>query len=150
MVQAFNITSESRAAALLGGPKTLQLEGSCPLAWISAIRKGFPALALDSFELNINATNTELVQILGISRQALERRWHKSILSTSDSERLLRVASVIVRAEDAFDNFDKALIWMKEPNISLGGEAPISLLDTDIGTKLVVDVLGRIEHGVFA
>jgi len=49
-----------------------------------------------------------------------------------------------------FEDFTGALHWMKTANDSLNGEAPLSLMDTDIGAEVVLDTLGRIEHGVFA
>lgn len=145
-----NLADATRTVTLLGGSKTLQLKGTGPLAWVVAIRKGFPIAALDSFRQNIDATNAELAQALGTSVRSLAGRRHKGVLSASESERLLRLAKVVVRAESVFDDVDNGLNWLREPNISLGGEPPISLLDTDIGTELVRDVLGRIERGVFA
>ena len=66
-MQALSPTSETRVTALLGGAKTLRLEGAGPLAWVFTIRKGFPILALDSLSQNINATSAELAQIIGLS-----------------------------------------------------------------------------------
>ena len=144
-----NLADETRTVTLLGGSETLQLKGTGPLAWVIAIRKGFPIAALDSFRQNIDATNTELAQSLGTSVRSLAGRRHKGVLSASESERLLKLAKVVVRAESVFDDVDNGLAWLREPNISLGGDPPISLLDTDIGTELVRDVLGRIERGIF-
>lgn len=145
-----NLADETRTVTLLGGAKTLQLKGTGPLAWVVAIRKGFPIAALDSFRQNIDATNTELAQALGTSVRSLAGRRHKGALSASESERLLRLAKVVVRAESVFDDVDNGLAWLRESNISLGGMAPISLLDTELGAELVTDVLGRIEYGICA
>nr|WP_229264645.1 MbcA/ParS/Xre antitoxin family protein [Duganella sp. 1411] len=38
--------------------------------------------------------------------------------------------------------------WITQENRSLGGEAPLSLLDTEAGYELVLDTLGRIEYGI--
>jgi uncharacterized protein (DUF2384 family) len=40
--------------------------------------------------------------------------------------------------------------WLAAPNRALEGTAPLSLLDTDIGTQEVEAVLTRIEQGVFS
>lgn len=145
-----NLADETRTVTLLGGSTILQLKGTSPLAWVFAIRQGFPIAALDSFRQNIDATNTELAQALGTSVRSLAGRKHKGVLSASESERLLRLAKVVARAESVFDDVDNGLAWLREPNISLGGLAPISLLDTELGAELVTDVLGRIEYGIFA
>ena len=57
---------------------------------------------------------------------------------------------VVERAEAVFKDSDSALSWLQSANAALGGVAPMSLLDTDIGADSVMDMLGRIEHGVFA
>jgi putative toxin-antitoxin system antitoxin component (TIGR02293 family) len=114
------------------------------------IRKGFPSKALDSFGTNISATNAELALMLGISVRALAGRRRKGILTTHESERILRVARVVGRAEKVFGDLAKGLEWLKSPNGSLGGVSPISLLDTYTGADWVMDTLGRVEHGVFA
>lgn len=145
-----DIRSERRVVDLLGGPNMLGLNGSGATAWIYAIRNGFLTAALDSLGQSLNATNVELAQMLGISTRALGGRRRKGGLSAVESERLLRATCAIARAEDVFDDLNRGLLWLKQPNSSLGGEAPISLLDTEIGARLVTAALGRIEHGVFA
>ena len=62
----------------------------------------------------------------------------------------MRLARVVERAEEVFEDLDAALDWLKSPNAALAGATPLSLIDTDIGAQSVTDTLGRIEHGVFA
>ncbi len=47
-------------------------------------------------------------------------------------------------------NDQHARKWLQEPNRALKGEAPITLLDTDAGARLVEDALVRISDGIFA
>ncbi|MEX3897836.1 antitoxin Xre/MbcA/ParS toxin-binding domain-containing protein [Paraburkholderia sp. BR10954] len=70
--------------------------------------------------------------------------------SPDDSARLVRLARVLARAAEVFDDLDLALAWLKTPVIALEHATPLSLVDTDVGTESVMDALGRIEHGVFA
>ena len=139
-----------RAASILGGRKVLRMEPLSLLDWVHMIRKGFPSKAIDSFGTNIGATNAELAQMLGISVRALAWRRRKGTLTPYESERMFRVARVVGRAEEVFDDLAKGLEWLKSPNSSLGGTSPMSLLDTCIGADWVMETLGRIEHGVFA
>lgn len=48
-----------------------------------------------------------------------------------------------------FEDTEVALGWIQSSNSSLGGVTPLSLLDTEMGADVVLDTLGRIEHGVF-
>ncbi len=67
-----------------------------------------------------------------------------------ETGKLLRLARVISRADEVFDDLDAAVDWLKSPNAALRGNAPLSLLDTDIDAEAMLDTLGRIERGVFA
>ena len=60
-----------------------------------------------------------------------------------------RLARVVDRAKETFEDADAALDWLMSPNGALSGATPFSLLDTDVGVESVMDTLGRIEHGVF-
>lgn len=59
------------------------------------------------------------------------------------------MARVMRRAIKVFGDRVTALDWLETPNCSLGNVVPMSLLATDRGAEMVMDALGRIEHGVF-
>ena len=140
-----------RAISILGGSKTLGLNPSTTQDWIYIVRKGFPTATLISFASRTVMTNIELAQILGVSVRVLaSRRANKTSLTSYESERLLRAAKVIARAHEVFGNFAKGLAWLQAQKTSFGGATPMSLVDTELGTELVLDLLGRIEHGIFA
>ena len=40
--------------------------------------------------------------------------------------------------------------WLKDPAWALGDIPPLTYADTELGSKEVEDLLGRIEHGVFS
>ena len=39
---------------------------------------------------------------------------------------------------------------MHEPNPALGNQAPLTSIATEDGCRAVIDILGRIEHGVIS
>jgi putative toxin-antitoxin system antitoxin component (TIGR02293 family) len=119
------------------------------LDWILLLRKGINASAIDSLIKNTNLTQAELATVLGIPERTLVRRKQQKKLTSDDSAKLLRIARIVERAEQVFEDHANALAWLKNPNRSLQGETPLNLLDTEIGAESVMDTLGRIEHGVF-
>ncbi|WP_250436263.1 antitoxin Xre/MbcA/ParS toxin-binding domain-containing protein [Caballeronia sp. ATUFL_F2_KS9A] len=70
--------------------------------------------------------------------------------SSENSAKLLRVARVLARAAEVFDDLDLAFAWIETLVDALGDATPMSLMDPDVGEESVTDTLGRIEHGVFA
>ena len=74
----------------------------------------------------------------------------EGLFNSEESAKLVRLARVVERAKNVFEDVEAALDWLKSANAALSGATPLSLLDTDIGAESVLDTLGRIEHGVFA
>jgi putative toxin-antitoxin system antitoxin component (TIGR02293 family) len=54
------------------------------------------------------------------------------------------------RATEVLGSEQLADQWLHREIRSLGGEQPVSLLDTEAGFELVMDTLGRIESGIVA
>lgn len=136
--------------ALLGGRRVLQVKHRTALDWVVVIRRGLSSAAVDSLAKTIRVTQSELAGALGIPERTLARRKKEGTLNSEESAKLVRLARVVGRARETFEDLDIALGWLKSPNAALSGATPLSLLDTDIGAESVMDTLGRIEHGVFA
>lgn len=138
-------------ARKLGGKKVLRVDLKSEADLIAAVRKGLPSESLDivfgSFA-KMMGLQASLYQAVGSARTLQRKRAEHSVLSADESDRLARLARMIVRAEQALDDTDKALDWMASPNRALRGERPIDLLDSDAGSLAVERILGRIEHGV--
>jgi len=136
--------------SVLGGKRVLGVKPQSSLDWVGMIRAGIPAAAVESILRAVHLSRTELARALGIPGRTLARRKREGVLNSEESSKLLRMARVISRASEVFGAPSSAVDWLKSPNAALRGNAPLSLLDTDIGTESVLDTLGRIEHGVFA
>lgn len=134
---------------LLGGADTLAAEPRSALDWVAAVRHGIGAGAVDALTSAVGLTQAELAAALGISPRTLVRRKKEGVLSSEESAKLLRLARVVVRAEEVFEDLTAGLDWLTSPNAALAGATPLSLLDTDIGAEAVFDTLGRIEQGVY-
>ena len=135
---------------LLGGRAVLRVKPHSKLDWIEVIRQGIPAVAVEALTKAIRVPQSELARALGIPERTLARRKREGILTSEESGKLLRLARVVGRANEVFEDLDTALHWLKSPNSALSGATPLGLLDTDVGAESVLDTLGRIEHGVFA
>ena len=135
---------------VLGGKGVLGVKPRSALDWIGMIREGIPAAAVESVLNVVRLSQSELARALGIPERTLARRKREGVLNSEESSKLLRLARVVSRASEVFDDPAAAVDWLKSPNAALRANAPLSLLDTDIGAESVLDTLGRIAHGVFA
>ena len=85
---------------------------------------------------------------LALSRKTLAHRRTLGSLTPDQSDRLSRLLRIIDEVESTFGDRDKAHAWLRRPTALLDGEAPLDRLDTDIGTRQVEAIMGRISHGL--
>lgn len=136
---------------ILGGSHTFSKKLSSDCDFIGVVRRGLPWQAVESAARSLEMSEEQTFTLLKISkRTAARRRATKERLRETESERLLRLARVIAMANDVLGGQENAVRWLKKPNRALGGEIPVELLDTDIGFQSVMDVLRRINYGVYS
>jgi putative toxin-antitoxin system antitoxin component (TIGR02293 family) len=112
------------------------------------IRHGLPFRSLESVRARLRLSVPETANVLHMPPRTMVRRRQSRKLDADESDRLYRIARVAAQAFAVFGTEDKAAAWLGRANRALDGEVPVRLLDTDVGARLVEDVLGRIEYGV--
>jgi putative toxin-antitoxin system antitoxin component (TIGR02293 family) len=116
-------------------------------ALLGAVRDGLPLSALDRLITDGTITEAE-IEAHFIPRRTLYARRQKGTLSREQSDLIVRLARVQAMANEVFGRRQDAHAWMRENNGALQGHAPLTLLDTEEGGRLVEAVLGRIAHGI--
>jgi len=119
-------------------------------ALTAAVRAGLPYSAIEALGRASGLPTEVIVSVLRIPPRTLARRKATRQLSAEESDRLSRVARTAALALSVFEQPDRASSWLTASNRALGGAAPVSLLDTDIGAAQVDEVLRRIQHGIFS
>ncbi len=130
------------------GVKTSAAAGSTLAQIREALRQGVPRNAFESLRDDLGVSTEEFAEILGIPTRTLARRTDR--FKPDESERLLRVGSVLQKALDVLEDKASARRWMTQPKRALGGLTPLRCCDTEVGAREVEALLGRIEHGVFS
>jgi putative toxin-antitoxin system antitoxin component (TIGR02293 family) len=139
-----------KVAAVLGGRKVIGMKVTSPLELVRAVRAGFPYRVVEHVMENRVLSRPELEHAVIPRRTMAHRKRLGERLSPEESDRLVRVARVVALAEDTFRSKDKAARWLRLANPSLGGDAPMDVLDTGEGAALVHTVLIRLAHGVYS
>lgn len=136
---------------VLGGSKVFRGRTRPSTAELRArIRLGLPYSSLESLRQRLQLTLPETATLLQTPMRTLARRKRERKLQAVESDRLVRLARVAAHAVMVFGDEERAATWLRRSNRALNGEMPLRLLDTEIGTAQVEDVLGRIEHGIVA
>lgn len=98
-VQAQSVHASLTVDDLLGGPQVLRRVPRSALDWVTIIRRGIPAAALDVLTRFTGLTQSELASAVGIPERTLARRKREGKLSSEESSKLLRLARAVVPAE---------------------------------------------------
>jgi len=90
-------------------------------------------------------TVSELISFIPISIDSYKRRVD---FNPSVTEKVLEIEEVYRRGLDAFG--DSFYAWMDANNVSLDGKKPKELLANSFGVRILLDEIGKLEHGVLA
>lgn len=93
----------------------------------------------------------ELARYAVISSATLRRRAKAGRLKLDESDRLYRFTVVFKSAIELFEgDRERARRWILNPVRGLDGRRPVEMVTTTVGTKALLDLIGRVQHGVFS
>ena len=111
------------------------------------VMAGLPYASFEALIGKFGLAREEAAAALHLPQRTIARRKKEQKLQADESDRLLRLARITAQAAVTLGNEEKAVRWLRRPNRALGNQAPLDLVDSDIGTRQVEEVLGRIDHG---
>ena len=133
---------------VLGGSKAFRGKFSTTLDLVDLGEKGLTKASLLKLASFLELSTAQMAHLLPVTERTIQRYSRTTRLSRSVSEHILEIARVAVRGVDVFEDKDRFLAWMGRLNVALGNRKPLDLLASTLGINLVIDELGRIEHGV--
>ena len=140
------LSMESLVEAL-GGRKVLKGRIANLDELREAAKSGLPYASLETVIVKLRLGREEAAAVLHLPQRTIARRKKEQRLQADESDRVLRLARIGAQASAALGNEEKAALWLRRPNRALGNRSPLELLDNDIGSRQVEEVLGRMEHG---
>lgn len=117
---------------------------------IALVRQGITKRGYEKMLKATELSATELADLIDISDRTLRRYTPEQTLSKSQSERMVELASLYSRGSEVFQSLERFNAWIGRPQVAFGNKAPKNYLDTSMGIGIIMDELGRIEHGIFA
>ncbi|CAM3321829.1 type II RES/Xre toxin-antitoxin system antitoxin [Shewanella violacea] len=116
-----------------------------------ALHTGLPFEVYSNLAKVSGIEKSELASATVIASATLQRRAKAGKFNRDESDRLYRFAEVYKSALDLFEGEgDDATRWLRNPVRGLGNKRPIDMLSTSAETEAVLNLIGRLEHGVFA
>jgi len=114
------------------------------------VKEGVPYTVYTKLAAASALESKELAQYVVLSSATLRRRAKAGRFKLDESERLYRFAVVFKSAVELFEgDRERARHWILNPVQGLEGRRPVEMVTTTVGTKAVLDLVGRLENGVF-
>ncbi|MCY4213294.1 MAG: DUF2384 domain-containing protein [Gammaproteobacteria bacterium] len=136
----------SAAAERLGGCNSIGCEVRTDADLVAAVEAGFRPESLAALSAG-GVSDQEIATLVINPRTLSHRRAKGERLTVDESDRAARLARTMALADRTFANSDKASRWLHKELRVLGGRRPIDLIRTQVGARIVEDVLRRIAWG---
>jgi putative toxin-antitoxin system antitoxin component (TIGR02293 family) len=135
---------------MLGGGTSFGAPFHSELDLAEAVSSGFPTSVLTALVEQGVLTPTEVSEQVISPRSLSHRARHAQPLTREESDRVARIARVMVVAAENFGDADRAARWLRTPNHALQERIPLKLLATSEGARVVEESIYRLAHGIFA
>jgi len=121
-----------------------------PLEKMELSKSRLSKLDLEKLKSRTELDYDELSNALSVTRATLINKKGEEKFSTTLSERMLGLADIYSYGYAVFEDEIRFRTWMFRPNQALEGKAPFDVIDNQFGREEVRNLIGRIEHGVYA
>jgi len=92
----------------------------------------------------------KLANVLSINRATLINKKQDEKFSAAQSERIIGLDALFNQGLEVFQDKDKLNGWLNTPNRALGGKIPYDVMNNQFGREEVLNLLGRIQWGVYS
>lgn len=140
--------STATAEKLLGGQRALGHKIQTDRDRYEVSQNGLPKKVLVHFAANVDLSMRFMAYLLNINERTIQRKKDFDLLDGTTSEQLLAIAEVYARAADVLGSLESCQKWLNTENRALGNEKPIVMLKSRFGAQMILDLLGRMEHGI--
>lgn len=134
---------------ILGGTQFMPSKPSSTIDFVNASNKGIPKQSVVNLATVLAVPMKDIATLLNLSYKTLGRKKKTDTLDSITSSLSIEIANTISKGVSVFEDADKFNRWLHKENRALKGHKPFDLLNTPTGIKLVNQILGRIEEGVY-
>ena len=134
---------------MLGGTNFMPVKPSSSIDFVIASSKGIPKLSVHNLAILLGVEMKDMAVLLNVSYKTLGKKKNTDTLSNITSSLTIEIANTITKGLYLFEDADKLNRWLHKANKALNGKKPFDLLNTPTGIKLVNQIIGRIEEGVY-
>jgi putative toxin-antitoxin system antitoxin component (TIGR02293 family) len=114
---------------------------------VRLVEGGLPTKVINHL-LSKGLTRNEVFDIIIPLRTWKHRKSRHQPLSKEESERAVRTARILARAQAVMGDQESALEWLRKPKRRFENRPPLEMLRTEAGGRLVDQMLIQIDEGM--
>jgi putative toxin-antitoxin system antitoxin component (TIGR02293 family) len=115
----------------------------------SRVRDGLSFDAFEQLRRVLDLSTSRLATLLQIPTRTLTRRRGAKRFEPEESDRLVRLSRLVGLALQLFEgDLDEMRSWLTTSHTALADQSPLDFATTEIGTREVESLIGRLEHGL--
>jgi putative toxin-antitoxin system antitoxin component (TIGR02293 family) len=136
---------ENAAASVRHAPlmHALQLD-------LHTVESGVSVTIMADFVAASGLKFSDIYEVVIPARTLKHRKARREPLSPDESDKLARLIRTYDHAVRVLGNREGALHWLNKPLKRFAGRTPIQMLRTEFGARMVEEMLGQIDYGMFA
>jgi putative toxin-antitoxin system antitoxin component (TIGR02293 family) len=116
---------------------------------VQLVEGGLPTRVVNHL-IERGLTRNEVFDVIIPLRTWKHRKSRRQPLSREESERAVRAARILARAQAVLGDERSALEWLRTPKKRFENRSPLQMLSTETGGRLVEQMLVQIDEGMFA
>lgn len=136
---------DAKIGAILGLPNKLEEEAEL----VSLVEYGLSISSISAL-IQHGILEKEIYAVIVPRRTLQHRRARKERLSREESDRAVRLARLVTLTENVFGDHDSGMHWLRSPKKRFHGRAPVTMMETEAGSRLVEEALYQIDEGMAA
>jgi putative toxin-antitoxin system antitoxin component (TIGR02293 family) len=117
---------------------------------LATVEIGIPLDALNAFVADSGLQFKDIYEVVIPARTLKHRKARQEPLNLDESDKFARLVRVYEQALKVFADKEKALHWLNKPKHRFAERTPIQMLRTELGGRMVENMLGQIDYGFFA
>ena len=138
-----------RIVSVLGGSIEVGQTVNSDIDLIHLTRTGLPKSVVATVSAVLGVSMEKMSSLLHVSHRTIQRKEDHELLNVYSTEQILEIATVISRGIEVLGTMENFTKWLHKEIRVLSYKKPIDFLDTSFGARLVKDILGRVEHGIY-
>jgi putative toxin-antitoxin system antitoxin component (TIGR02293 family) len=117
---------------------------------LQAVESGLSVATLINFVAASGLRMADVYDVVIPARTLKHRKARKEALSPDESDKLARLIRTWDHTVRVVGDAPKALHWLNKSLRRFEGRTPLHMLRTEFGARLVEEMLGQMDYGMFA